>query len=80
MNFEEWWTRVGRWLDAEPCVHWYEKRKDLMAVVWAAAKAQSGNYTCDTVVRPSKVTFANGRWVEIVGNEAGTFLEIGRDD
>lgn len=77
MNFEEWWMRVGRLLDPEPSVSWYDKRKSLMDMAFEAAKAQSGNYTCDDDTLPCEVVFANGRRVEIVGNESGTFLEIG---
>lgn len=58
-DFEEWWMRVGRLIDPEPSVNWYDKRKDLMAAAFAAAKAQSGNYVADVEQRPTSVTFAN---------------------
>jgi hypothetical protein len=80
MNFDEWWMRVGRHIDPEPSVNWYDKRKDLMAAAFEAAKAQSGNYVCDDDTRPTKVTFANGRVVECVGNQSGVFLEVSRTE
>src|SRR6202142_4787663 len=63
MDFEEWWSRTGRQLDPDPDVNWYDKRKDLMAMVWLAAKAQSGNYVADAPEGAHRVTFANGREV-----------------
>lgn len=74
MDFEEWWTRRGKYVDPEPSVSWYDKRKDLAAEAFAAAKAQSTCYVADTVQAPHKVTFANDRVVEVLPD--GT-LEVG---
>ena len=65
MDFEEWWMRMGRFIDPEPSASWEDKRKDLAAEAFAAAKAQSGNYVADDAVDAHKVTFANGRTVQV---------------
>lgn len=74
MDFDEWWMREGRWLDPEPAVSWHDKRKDLMAAAFAAAKAQSGNYVADAPEGAHRVTFANGR--EVYMDEDGE-LRVG---
>ena len=64
-DFDEWWQRRGRLIDPEPLASWEDKRRGLAAAAFAAAKAQSGNYVADDAVEPHKVTFANGRTVEV---------------
>jgi hypothetical protein len=61
-----------------------DRLKEQLAAMTAARDAlkselaRSGNYTCDFAMSPGKVTFANGRTVEIhVADDGGTFLEIG---
>lgn len=64
--FEEWWLRDGQFLDPDTSdVPWFDKRKELCGLAFLAAMAQSRNYTADTAISPTRVTFANGRIVLI---------------
>src|ERR1019366_5722957 len=63
MDFDEWWTRRGQYVDPEASVSWADKRKGLAEEAFAAAKAQSGNYVADAPEGAHRVTFANGREV-----------------
>jgi hypothetical protein len=71
MNFDEWWERCG--------IESSASRRDLAAEAFAAAKAQSGNYVCDRPVKPTEVTFANGRKVKLMpeDGEEAFYLEVG---
>lgn len=77
-RFEEWWARAGKSIDPDTSdVSWHDKRKGLAAAAFAAATAQSRNYTCDKSYDPTEVTFANGRKVWIRFDECeDPFLEI----
>lgn len=66
MNFDEWYKRAGS--------HFGPDARDAMEAAWNAAKAQSGNYTCDHPVAATCATFANGRKVAV---DSDGCLEIG---
>lgn len=76
--FEEWWARDGFYIDPDTSdVPWFDKRKGLAELAFAAAYAQSGNYVANDDTFPSEVTFSNGRIVRInVATEGLAFLEI----
>ena len=80
--FEEWWDRYGFNVDPDTSdVPWYDKRKGLAEIAFAAAMAQSGNYVANDETFPSEVTFSNGRIVRInVATEGLAFLEIEKQD
>ena len=65
MDFDEWWNRVGQHVDPDPQALWSLKRKALASEAFAAAKAQSGNYVADAPEGAHRVTFANGRTVNM---------------
>ena len=68
MDFEEWWSRVGKFIDPDASdVPWYDKRKRLAEAAFMAAKAESGNYIADDSIEPHAITFANGRQVTSSG-------------
>jgi hypothetical protein len=81
-TFEQWWNRHGRFIDPDTeDVPWFDKRKALAELAFEAAKAQSGNYTANDECMPDRVTFGNGRVVEIADNPApnvhlGVFLKV----
>ncbi len=75
IDFDEWWTREGKFIDPDTCdVPWIDKREALAQCAFRAAIAQSRNYVADDHVVPTQFTFANGR-VVTVGDD-GT-LKIG---
>lgn len=80
--FEDWWDRIGFNVDPDTSdVPWYDKRKGLAEIAFAAAFAQSGNYVANDETFPSQVTFSNGRIVRInVATEGVAFLEIEKQD
>lgn len=77
-RFEEWWDRTGKGIDPDTeDVPWHDKRKGLAAAAFAAAIAQSRNYTADKACEPTEVNFFNGRriWIRFDEDE-NPFLEI----
>ena len=67
MDFDKWWNRILHDLGA---TSGEAEAKALAQRAWDAAKAQSGNYTADSMTDPRKVTFANGRVVQVAhGNQ-----------
>ena len=80
-RFEEWWSRSGKTLDPDPDVSWYDKRKGIALLAFAAATYQSRNFTCDKPYDPTEVTFANGRKIWIRFDECeDPYLEIATVD
>jgi len=68
MDFDKWWQRQNTVAINT------DSPRDIAEKAWEAAKAQSGNYVADTVEAPHKVTFANGRTVQV---GAGGSLQVG---
>lgn len=80
-RFAEWWERVGCSIDPDTSdVPWFDKRRGLAEAAWVAAFAQSGNYVADDATEPRKITFSNGRTVEIEDRdpEQPACLYVGR--
>lgn len=86
VGFDKWWQETGKFLDPDTeDVPWFDKRRALAEAAFEAGietgTARSRNYTADDEVMPESVTFANGRRVRIVSNEApgvhnGVFLRV----
>ncbi len=68
-DFESWWERVGRTIDPDTDdVPWFDKRKELCAIAFAAAMAQSGNYVASHEASPVWIRFSNGTTVKLSGH------------
>lgn len=85
-TFGKWWAEDGRFYDPDTeDVSWFDKRKDLAELAYAKGveigMARSRNYTANSVVRPDRIHFANGRVVRIVRNTEpgvhhGVYLDV----
>lgn len=70
IDFDAWWFREGQYLDPDTDdVPWFDKRKALAEYAFRAAIAMSTNYIADRDTSPRKITFANGRVVELLPGE-----------